>query len=228
MDETTQSPETEATKPKRKSTYIGTPPGAKRTPAMKLADLAFIERLVLRAKPTREIAELLSAARPYKLSHVQVHKDIKKLEEMWLASAMKDISIEKQKMLRKLDVLESELWEAWDRSKQEEVQRTLTRTTADGTASPADEGSTAAAKKVEAARKVTRDGDASYTRQILEVMERRAKLLGLDAPTRAELSGPAGGPIVTQEKPISVEEEIEIARRHFARESEPVAPTENG
>lgn len=38
-------------------------------------------------------------------------------------------------------------------------------------------------------------GEAVAVDRVLKIMERRAKLLGLDAPDRAELAGPGGGPI---------------------------------
>jgi hypothetical protein len=41
-----------------------------------------------------------------------------------------------------------------------------------------------------------RRSDPRHADTILRAMDRRARLLGLDAPTRAELSGPGGGPIV--------------------------------
>ena len=38
-------------------------------------------------------------------------------------------------------------------------------------------------------------GDLGAIDRILRIMERRAKLLGLDAPVRTEVSGPEGGPL---------------------------------
>lgn len=38
-------------------------------------------------------------------------------------------------------------------------------------------------------------GNQGAVDRALRIMERRAKLLGLDAPTKSELSGPQGGPI---------------------------------
>jgi hypothetical protein len=38
-------------------------------------------------------------------------------------------------------------------------------------------------------------GSDTAVASVLRVMDRRAKLLGLDAPTRRELSGPDGGPL---------------------------------
>ncbi|HKJ76511.1 MAG TPA: hypothetical protein VKA64_04830, partial [Gammaproteobacteria bacterium] len=42
--------------------------------------------------------------------------------------------------------------------------------------------------------KVT-NGDPQAVEKALKVSERRARLLGIDAPTRGELSGPGGGPL---------------------------------
>ncbi|MFB6581666.1 hypothetical protein ACFCYC_30405 [Streptomyces sp. NPDC056402] len=44
-------------------------------------------------------------------------------------------------------------------------------------------------------RKVVRDQDLTAIDRALRVMERRARLLGLDMPTRTELTGPEGGPV---------------------------------
>jgi hypothetical protein len=42
------------------------------------------------------------------------------------------------------------------------------------------------------------NGDEKAVDRVLRIAERRAKLLGLDAPTRRELSGPDGGPIESE------------------------------
>lgn len=40
------------------------------------------------------------------------------------------------------------------------------------------------------------NGDSHAVDRVLRIMERRSKLLGLDAPTKQELSGPHGTPVV--------------------------------
>ena len=40
-----------------------------------------------------------------------------------------------------------------------------------------------------------RNGAAASVDRVIKIMERRAKLLGLDAPERKQLEGPGGGPI---------------------------------
>lgn len=48
------------------------------------------------------------------------------------------------------------------------------------------------------------EGDFNATTIVLRIMERRARLLGLDAPQRSEVTGKNGGPI-EHEAPISAE-----------------------
>lgn len=62
---------------------------------------------------------------------------------------------------------------------------------------------------------------------LLRIMERRSKLLGLDAPARSELSGAGGGPLQTQAVPPDMEalrrmveeKKTELARLEMERES---------
>ncbi|MEU8919453.1 hypothetical protein AB0D10_00780 [Kitasatospora sp. NPDC048545] len=44
-------------------------------------------------------------------------------------------------------------------------------------------------------RRAVRDGDLSAIDRALRIMERRARLLGLDQPARTEITGQGGGPI---------------------------------
>ena len=49
-------------------------------------------------------------------------------------------------------------------------------------------------------------GDEKAVDRVLRIMERRARLLGLDAPTRGELSGPDGKPLAVDLTTLSDEE----------------------
>ncbi|MDQ0601938.1 hypothetical protein QF037_006283 [Streptomyces canus] len=53
-------------------------------------------------------------------------------------------------------------------------------------------------------KKAVRDQDLAAIDRTLRIMERRARLLGLDMPVRAELSGPDGGPV--QVESVTVDE----------------------
>jgi hypothetical protein len=175
------------------------PKANKRSPAQRAADLLFLERHHLRGATLDKLVRLVAAERSYTLSRAQIANDLTKLKNMWLREAKDTVAHEREKQLRKLDKLEEELWEAWDRSQRDELVRTMGKTTAGGTGEEAGQD-----RKSDNVRKVTRDGDASFTRQILDVQDRRAKLLGLDAPTKTELTGKDGAAIVTENTNLSV------------------------
>lgn len=52
-----------------------------------------------------------------------------------------------------------------------------------------------------------KQGNLPSMDRVLKLMERRARLLGLDRPVQWEVSGPGGGPIPVKEVIIAVEDE---------------------
>ena len=95
-----------------------------------------------------------------------------------------------QRELQGLAEQERELWAAWDKSKTSATkEHSKVKTSPAGTGA---QGGQSAERS-----KTTEDqcGDSSYQRLILDIRDKRAKLLGLDKPLRTELSGPDGGPI---------------------------------
>lgn len=58
-----------------------------------------------------------------------------------------------------------------------------------------------------------KQGNQGAIDRLLRVMERRSKLLGLDAPTRQELSGPNGSPITIEQAAQMSDEEIDAELR---------------
>lgn len=192
----------------------------KRTPAQKVADMLFIERHHLRGKGVREIAEMITKERPYSISHAQVALDLKKLRQMWQKEAVGLVAEERQKALRKFDILESECWEAWDKSKQAKTRTTLTKKSkgAKGDAAPA----AGPGEDIKSAVSVTSPGDPAFVGKILDIHDRRARLLGLEAPSKHEHGGPDGGPIpiANANVPLSEADQQAILRRHFLRMQE--------
>lgn len=63
-------------------------------------------------------------------------------------------------------------------------------------------------------------GDKRYLDVVLRCIDRRCKLLGLDAPAKQELSGPDGGPIRTEDVSITEEERISRISAIFERARE--------
>jgi len=152
----------------------------KRTKAQRLADLALIERLNLRGKKADEIAEELNAIRPYTLSRQQVGYDIRDVAQMWLEESKAEIDAAKAKALAELRDLQTEFWQAWESSKTE-------RTKARQESSGKDKDGKPAVTKA-SMEKEQRDGNPAFLQGVMTCIDRRCKLLGLDAPTKQEVT----------------------------------------
>jgi hypothetical protein len=160
----------------------------KRTRKMRLRDLDDVSRMMLRGYTAAAIKDAINAERPEN-AHVteeMVYRDIHLLTEKWERRSA--LRVDKWKTIerQKLDAMESELWEQWERSKQDKVKQGVRENSAPG-------GATGAQAKY--ADKEGRVGNPVIMQTILKVQERRARLLGLDEPDRSEVSGPDGTPL---------------------------------
>ena len=112
-----------------------------------------------------------------------VSGDLKAIQEIWLASALQDFNALRAQQLAKIDQVEYEYWQAWQRSKEQSVRKMTEQ-----------KGETKHAQ-------VTIEdsyGDPRFLQGIERCIDQRCKLLGLHAPVRTEMSGPNGGPIEVQ------------------------------
>ena len=155
--------------------------GAKRNELQKCVDRKLIEDWTLEGKGYEAIAELLNARPnwPYTLSSRTVWKDVLFLRKKWIAETTAERSEWVSRELKTLNKVEAELWDAWRRSRE-----ALTKEMGKFGAPEVDGGKAKLKEK-----KLTKEiqvGDAYYLKLILDVQERRAKLIGLDAPTKME------------------------------------------
>jgi hypothetical protein len=94
------------------------------------------------------------------------------LMRRWEKASTAQIDEHKARELEKVDQLEREYWNTWERSCKEVEQ---------------DDGTTSFF------------ADPRFLTGVQWCIDRRCKLLGLDAPSRSELSGKDGGPIETKD-----------------------------
>jgi hypothetical protein len=127
-----------------------------------------------------EIGEKLGMTRQ------MVGYDLQALQREWLKAGLMDLTEAKARELAKIDELERTYWDAWEQSK--EVKQTDTS------------GKTAGGELRAQIRKETRDGNPAFLTGVGWCIDRRAKLLGLDAPTKQDIT--SGG------KTISVREVV--------------------
>jgi hypothetical protein len=168
----------------------------KRTIAQRKADLTFVEHWLVQGYNDRQVTEKLNGDRPYKLSVRQVRYDRIKVETIWKAEMMADMDTMKRRELAELAKAQAEAWAAWEKSKLD----------AERTTKEMIEGGGDGGRKKASMTKEGQCGDVAYLRILLDIQERRAKILGLDAPARQELSGPAGGPIAVSRSSLTDEQ----------------------
>ena len=148
--------------------------GYRRTPEQRENDLVFCTDLFLRGYSYRQIADLLNQ-RNAKMGldyaivpPMRVYKDLKQLLINWKREHEENIDLYITKELSKLDKIDAELWDAWERSK----KRIVSKIRQSG---------------LKTERSETFAGNPRYLDLVLSVQQRRAKLLGLDAPVKVDL-----------------------------------------
>ncbi len=146
-----------------------------RTDDQKLADRAKIAELLLKGWKQAAIARDLN------LSVSTVCRDAQDIREEWKATALEDTATLVNKELQELDLLKSELYEAWDRSKLD--KSVTTKSGGEG------KGSNVSLKRE------TQEGNPAFLKLLIEISKERRELLGLNAPKKTQMSGPDGGPI---------------------------------
>jgi len=134
-----------------------------------------------RAKDRRRTADLYlqgwlqtAIAEEIKTSQATVSRDLKALQKDWLKSALRDFDKAKSQELAKVDRLEREYWDAWQRSCED--AETLVK---DGTP-----------EKVEKLKRTSKGqaGDPRFLQGVQWCIEKRCKILGIDAPVKTDVT----------------------------------------
>lgn len=126
-------------------------------------------------------------ARELGVSDATVTRELRSLTEEWREAAKEDIEAIKARELRKLDRIEAEATKAWERSLLDYNRKVVSEKG----------GKPAAGEKAGKDRSATvetgsQNGDPRFLRIILDCQERRAKILGTDAPTKVAPTDPTG------------------------------------
>lgn len=144
----------------------------KRTDFERENDYRRITDMYLQGKTQSEIAATLG------LAQQQISYDLATIQKRWRTDTAINMDEAKQKELARIDTLEREFWSAWRRSLDE---KTKTRTEQSTTGKGKNAKSGTAKATIE---KETLLGVPAYLAGVMTCIERRCKLLGLDAPVR--------------------------------------------
>lgn len=145
-------------------------------------DYRRITDMYLQGKTQAEIASVIG------LAQQQVSYDLAIIQRRWKTDTAINLDEAKQKELSRIDTLERTYWDAWEHSAGE---HTKTRTEqALGILGDDDE------KKLPLSKVTTEVetllGVPAFLSGVMSCIERRCKLLGLDAPTKIAPTNPAG------------------------------------
>lgn len=149
--------------------------GHKFTPAQRENNRTYIAEQMVKGRGASSIAKELG------VSTSQVLYDLKIVEKRWRESSIRDFDEARALELAKIDQLEREYWEAWERSKA--PKQSTSQRTAPSSSKSGDLKVTAELKTEE------RDGDSRFLDGVFKCIERRIKLFGLDAPDTVTMVG---------------------------------------
>lgn len=136
-------------------------------------DRRVIGRMYLKGATQMAIAAELG------ISQATVSNDLKHIQAEWQAANIADIDRRKREELAKIDALELEYWDAWARS----CENAEVETTKMVGSSPEKPDRAEKTKRVEG-----QAGDPRFLAGVQWCIERRCKLLGIDAPHAVDLT----------------------------------------
>lgn len=155
----------------------------------KLGRLEIVSQLYKRGYSLTKIrAEVMQRLDLPTYSISTVHKDVKSLLAEWREARLEDIDDAMQLELSRIDDIVRELWEQWEKSKEDYI---ATRLTKRGT--PARNGAGGNNISTTSVSEETRNkvglGNPAYIAEIRQQLVERRKLLGLYAPEKKDIQG---------------------------------------
>jgi len=165
--------------------------GRQRDTAQIARDRKKIGELYLKGTLQADIAAKLS------IDQSTVSRDIKALFAEWRKSALVDINEAKARELAKIDALELTYWAAWERSC-EDAETTVKKTKGSVKRYQDDDGQFIVERPAEVDQTSKgQTGDSRFLQGVQWCIDKRCKILGIDAPQRLEHTGRDGEPIQT-------------------------------
>jgi hypothetical protein len=163
--------------------------GAKFTPGQREGAIARTAHLYLTGHTLRQIADDIGVAYASAANYMRI------LEKRWKERSESDYALHKAKEIAKLDKLEATYWEAWNRSLDEskKIERIIEpRRNKDGQES-----------LVQKRQKVNTEettGDPRFLDGVFKCIDRRIKMLGLDAAERDMMEKRGGSDNALEER----------------------------
>lgn len=134
-------------------------------------DRSTVARMMLQGKTQVEISNFLE------IDQSTVSRDIQAIRQEWKASSLRDFDEARGHQLAELELVKSELWQAWEESKT--VQETTSVEKVGLLGEGEDSKGIASGRIKQLTRQQTKPGDISYMSGIVTAIREQSKLLGL-------------------------------------------------
>ena len=185
--------------------------------------MVIVAELYKRGWSVRKIADEVKARMNTTCSTRTIWNDINDLLKEWRETRIQDTDARLQLELERIDDCVAELWEQWDKSKEDCVREHNKRVgvpvpVTDGNGQPdGQQTEIQTVKRENLTENMIGLGNPAYIAEIRQQLAERRKLLGLYAATKTEVTGKDGTPLVPAQQ-MSEEEIIkEIERIRASR-----------
>lgn len=172
----------------------------------------------------RRIAEEVKNRLDMTCSTRTIWKDINELLDEWRATRIQDVDQRLQLELERIDDAVAELWEQWDKSKENYTKELNTRVgvpvqqnNGEGGNPDGQQTEIQTVKRENKTENIVGLGNPAYIAEIRQQLAERRKLLGLYAATKTEVTGKDGSPLIPAEKMSEQDIMAEIDRIKSSR-----------
>lgn len=151
----------------------------KRSSIQRENDLPKIAKQYLQGIPQARIAKELGISQP------QICADLKVIRSRWRESSIRDFDVAKSEELAKIDLVETQAWEAWEESKK--LKTTTTKKTGTTPKGDVDLIDRKAEKQV---------GNPVFLNVVMSCITKRCQIMGLDSELKAADLNAAIGAVI--------------------------------
>lgn len=181
--------------------------------------MVIVAELYKRGWAIKKIAEEVRTRLNSTCSTRTIWNDIQSLLKEWREMRINDTDQRVQLELERIDDCVAELWQQWDKSKEDWIREHNKRVgvPTDGGEGGGEQGSIQTVRRENDTENVVGLGNTAYIAEIRQQLMERRKLLGLYAATKTEVTGKDGTPLVSLQQMTEEEIEQEIKRIQTSR-----------
>ena len=186
---------------------------------IKQGRMLIVSELYKKGWSMQRIADEVKARMNTTCSTRTVYNDIQDLLKEWRETRIQDTDDRLQLELERIDDCIAELWNQWEKSKENWLKEYNKRVGVPGGSDESNSGKIQTIKLENYQEEQVGLGNTAYIAEIRQQLMERRKLLGLYAATKTEVTGKDGSPLLPVQKMTEEEIKAEIDRINKSRNS---------